>query len=191
MRHLLLTSMLLCSTTAYGASLDWSHVSVNADNMATFSLRYTSLPDFNYNQDGLMPNSFNIVVKDAGSMVSIIRGEYMPLGYGLPIFNPNDAMFTVGTWRGAVRYALNDTTLNFSAHLQLLGVTSPQSLTYRLETFENGAWAAQHAGCTSGSECYASNTTQAIITSTTSVPEPSFVPLLIGLVGVLFAWYRA
>ncbi len=192
MRHLLLTSILLCSTTAYGASLDWSNVTIDTNNMATFSLHYTDLPDFNYNLNGVIPNTFDIIIKDAGQMATIIRGEYMPLGYGLPIFNPTDVLFTPGQWQGAVRYALDgNNTLNFSASLELMRVTSASAFSYRLDAFQNGAWAAQYAGCAAGVECY--STSQVIVASTVpvSTPEPSFLPMLIGLAGVAFAWYRA
>ena len=161
---------LLISASALAAGLESVSTTIDADSLVHFSMQFDSLPDFNIDQTtGKVPDSFRLTLYANGAPASVIRGDEMWYGYGLPIHNPNDPDPLIpGQWRGAIRYTLNGNTLTYFAHLDLLNV--PQTFTYTVERYSSGLL-AQAYGCQSSATCVPS-----LVATPAPTPQPVTKP---------------
>lgn len=131
---------------------------VNLDTQSVlFTINFNEVPDFfSVDTFGRQADSFQYFIEADGEfpifrgspyyseLETIIRGEEIHIAGDIRVRNifPNGiAQPNSGGWgsiRGSVPYTLNDTTLNFSVPLQLIG-DDDGLFSYRLEWYEFGA----------------------------------------------------
>lgn len=181
----ILVALLCAPRDALAIGITWINAVVNDAGVTTVEVRFNASPDFfTVDQFNRQQDSFQIYpyTTAVGAWTSIVRGEEIHLGNGIPIrnvFTTTPSGYPTGGW-GSIRtteaFTLQSPILTFTTSLNTLGLAGP-NFGYAIESYRFGSTVSSWNTCHSNQPC--------------GLPEPHTLILLgVGLLAVVLVARR-